>query len=105
MSEDALKNRIEELESRLDELTEQVRRVSDERDAALRELALLRGEEMGPPPRPTIDVPASESGLGVCTFCDGEGVYWVHDFEMKCKRCDGTGIAARDSAGASTDRH
>ena len=34
----------------------------------------------------------------VCTFCDGEGIYWVHDFEMVCRRCNGTGYAPGETS-------
>ena len=97
-NEERLKLQVEDLERRVAELSEQLRTVLQERDAARAELAQRRlasdrsssMDHIGPSVAPYSDVE-------VCAFCDGEGVYWVHDFEMKCTRCAGTGVAHRDS--------
>jgi len=103
-SDETLRERIDELESRVSELSQQLRRVADERDAALREVTRLRGEpSLGVAVAPA--APATDGAVVTCGFCDGEGVYWVHDFEMSCKRCDGTGYTTRVASDVSTERH
>ena len=86
-TEEQYQHRIEALEARVRELTLQLERVTSELDTARRQLeqsaesAAAARENGGSEP-----VPGS-----VCGFCDGEGIYWVHDFEMVCRRCNGTG--------------
>ena len=91
---DDITRRVSELERRVAELTEQLQIVTRERDEARRALGLARitarlsPPEHAAPPRP----PAAETTAeNRCPFCDGEGTYWVHDFEMECKRCGGSG--------------
>jgi len=73
------------LRARIAELEEQLQRVTAERDSALERLELLRGPQYG-----SLLEAVDERA---CQACQGEGVYWVHDFEMACKRCAGTGRA------------
>ena len=85
-TEEQYQHRIEALEARVRELTLQLERVTSELDAARRQIeqseeSAAARENGDPEP-----VPGS-----VCSFCDGEGIYWVHDFEMVCRRCNGTG--------------
>src|SRR4051812_36805888 len=103
-TDDTLREEIEELHTRFAELTEQLRIATEQRDVARREVARLRSEgaaldECGNDARP------ASSLVEVCAFCDGEGVYWVHDFEMQCKRCNGTGLMSKGSAEVTPDRH
>jgi hypothetical protein len=72
----------EKLRDRIAELEEQLRIVTAERDEALRTAACA---ELIEPIVP---------GVNVCGVCEGEGVFWVHDFRMDCKRCGGTGQAS-----------
>jgi hypothetical protein len=81
---------IEVLKSRVAELEVQLDRVTKQRDAAL--TAFGGGH------------PADVHDEGIeiwkptntCRYCDGEGVIWVHDFRMDCKRCGGSGITRGD---------
>jgi hypothetical protein len=96
--DEELRLQVEDLERRVAELTEQLRAVTHERDAARAELAHRRLTLDRPDfPSPVAPIERGLSDVEVCNFCDGEGVYWVHDFEMKCTRCDGTGVAHRNS--------
>lgn len=85
---DELRNEVAALAARLEAVT-------IERNEALREAELLRtggrsnASAEGSEP---IDVDPS------CEFCDGEGRYWVHDFEMVCRRCNGTGVRPEQPA-------
>jgi hypothetical protein len=103
-TDDTLREEIEELHHRIAELTEQLRLVTEQRDAARREIARLRDAAAGTAPRDA-DADASAPLVEVCGFCDGEGVYWVHDFEMQCKRCNGSGLLSKGSAEVTPDRH
>lgn len=105
-TDEQMRQQLEELRGRIAELTEQLRTVTDERDSAHREIARLREaaavpreEWVGTEPEP------SSSRLVACAFCDGDGVYWVHDFEMRCKRCDGTGYVPKGTAEDVPERH
>jgi hypothetical protein len=97
-TEETLRLQIEDLERRIAELSDRLLAVTAERDAARAEIAHRRlttdrphfKEQLAPDGQ-------SFSDIELCTFCDGEGNYWVHDFEMKCTRCDGTGLAQRPS--------
>jgi hypothetical protein len=83
------------LRARVAELEERLRIVTAERDEALVRLEAVRGARFG------VDFEVgcstgSEPELtneGDCRSCEGEGVFWVHDFRMDCKRCGGTGRA------------
>jgi hypothetical protein len=74
---------IASLQGRVAELESALRTVTLERDAA-RE-ALRRNLETD------ARAVAEERAVGSCMYCDGEGIIWVHDFRMDCKRCNGTG--------------
>jgi hypothetical protein len=94
-TEEQYKQRIEALEARVAELTLHLERVARELEEANAKLE-SRDPESPPPSAPQrLDTPAPGS---VCTFCDGEGIYWVHDFEMVCRRCNGTGYAPGEPA-------
>lgn len=103
-TDDILREEIEELHTRIAELTEQLRLATEQRDVARREISRLRNEAAVAAPRDS-ETEAVSSLVEVCGFCDGEGVYWVHDFEMQCKRCNGTGFLSRGSAEVTPDRH
>ena len=96
MSNEIERDVVDELRDRIAQLEQALERVTRERDAALRESRAVAGQaaavvrEVGPR--------AASTGGGLCAFCDGEGTYWVHDFEMKCRRCDGTGYAKQDTS-------
>lgn len=98
MSNDIQRDVVEELRDRIAQLEQELERVTAERDQARRESRAAAGQaaavvrEVGPRAR------VKSSGGGLCAFCDGEGTYWVHDFEMKCRRCDGTGYAKQDTS-------
>jgi hypothetical protein len=82
---------IEVLKARVAELEAQLVKVTKQRDQALGALGASN-----PPTAPAADDDVgTESWLpqNSCRYCDGEGVIWVHDFRMDCKRCGGTGIA------------
>jgi DnaJ-class molecular chaperone len=105
-TDDTGRQTIDELTDQIAELTEQLRTVTEERDAARHEIARMRAEC----PEPD----AGHSGLAkeptspllvACAFCEGDGVYWVHDFEMQCKRCNGTGFVPKNQAEVSPERH
>ena len=96
-TEETLRLQIEDLERRIAELADRLNAVTEERDTARAELAhwrLASGARFEERPAPDGE---SYSDTELCTFCDGEGNYWVHDFEMKCTRCAGTGLAQRPS--------
>jgi hypothetical protein len=100
---DESQRQIGELRSRVAELSEQLRIARAERDAARLELSRLLGGGTAT----TVEAARPEANLSsdlvICAFCDGEGVYWVHDFEMQCKRCNGTGSVARATDRATPD--
>jgi hypothetical protein len=82
---------LDALRSRVADLELQLRTVTKQRDAALGAL----GEGAA-------DLTTENGGDGAievwqpantCRYCDGEGILWVHDFRMDCKRCGGTGVA------------
>ena len=79
---DELRNEVAALAARLEAVT-------IERNEALREIELLRSGGRG---NAASDRQSSGDVDPSCEFCDGEGRYWVHDFEMVCRRCNGTGI-------------
>ena len=98
MANDIQREVIEELRDRIAQLEHELESVRLERDQARRESRAAAGQaaavvrEVGP------RAPINPAGHGLCSFCDGEGTYWVHDFEMKCRRCDGTGYAKQDTS-------
>lgn len=96
-TEEQYLQRIQSLEERVAELVQQVERVTRERDAALEQLG---GPRTGSAERRLQSVTPPRPG-SVCGFCDGEGVYWVHDFEMVCRRCNGTGYTPGTGSGSS----
>ena len=97
-TEETLRLQIEDLERRIAELSDRLHAVTEERDTARAELAHWRLTSDRPHFEPRLSPDGQGfSDVGLCTFCDGEGNYWVHDFEMKCTRCDGTGLAHRSS--------
>jgi DnaJ-class molecular chaperone len=104
-ADDTLRERMEELERAVAELTDRLSEVSAERDAALHELSRIRIDGIAAASEAPSSPHVSDTDLVACSFCDGEGVYWVHDFEMKCKRCDGTGYGVRVAVDAPVDRH
>ena len=65
---------IERLRARIAELEQQLRELTVEQNA---------------PPEPA---PRDED---VCPACGGDGDFWVHDFQVDCKRCGGTGRVAK----------
>lgn len=79
---------IDDLRARVSELEESLRRVMAERDVAV--AALARKHQ-------TREPSLLSNQEDVCEFCHGEGTYWVHDFEMTCKRCNGSGRVSRNS--------
>jgi hypothetical protein len=85
---DALKAQLAALETKLAKVTEQ-------RDAALAALGASQHAEHPSGERRDVDTENWEAS-NTCRYCDGEGVIWVHDFRMDCKRCNGTGIARPD---------
>lgn len=94
-TEDQYQRRIDELERQLALASEQLQAALRERDAARIELERLRsGAGAISTGVPQNARSAGEDSVETCSFCDGEGIYWVHDFEMKCTRCDGTGIVS-----------
>lgn len=92
--------RIEALEARVAELTRQLEVVTRERDEA-RSLLGAPGVVAGSPGEE--EASAASRGSS-CRFCDGEGVYRVHDFEMVCRRCNGTGRSPATPGGAESGR-
>src|SRR5262245_61366268 len=78
-------------------LEQELDRVMRERDAALRELAAAAGQAAVVARRGDTSDLGDADGTELCAFCDGEGTYWVHDFEMKCRRCEGSGYAKRQA--------
>ena len=103
-TEETLRLQIEDLERRIAELSERLCVVTHERDVARAELAHRRlATEHAAFESRALPSGQAYSDIEVCTFCDGEGNYWVHDFEMKCTRCDGTGVAHRNSHPAAPE--
>jgi len=82
---------LEVLRSRVTELEEQLKRVTRQRDAALATLGA--SHPVAQPDETPRDVAhQSWQPTNACRYCDGEGVIWVHDFRMDCKRCGGSGV-------------
>jgi hypothetical protein len=81
------------LRERVTDLEDQLRFVTLERDEAFATInairALLCGEPARLAPNDVYVSPGSKENA--CPVCEGEGILWVHDFRMDCKRCDGTG--------------
>ncbi len=89
MTDDQDREKMDEMRNEIAALAARLEAVTIERNEALREIELLRSGGRGSVSgdgHNEIDVDPS------CEFCDGEGRYWVHDFEMVCRRCNGTGI-------------
>lgn len=84
---------------------EELRAVTEERDAAYREIARLRSELAREETSAVVANDEGASRIELCAFCDGEGVYWVHDFEMQCKRCNGTGSVPKGAGSLAPERH
>ena len=83
--------RIEDLKSKIEELEQRLLAVTAERDAARRQLKERAPIGVDGSTSGSDDSEDEDSTSSTCSFCNGEGSYWVHDFEMDCKRCDGTG--------------
>lgn len=81
------------LRARVAELEEQLRRVTAERDEALARLEIHGAAQGNSTPETTL--PDEAPDANACQPCEGEGVLWVHDFRMDCKRCGGTGRVSK----------
>lgn len=95
MTDDHDREKIDELRNEVAALAARLEAVTIERNEALREIERLRsGGRLGSAGdrQDALDIDPS------CEFCDGEGRYWVHDFEMVCRRCNGTGVRPEQPA-------
>lgn len=95
MTDDQDREKIDQMRNEIAALAARLEAVTIERNEALREIELLRsGGRIGASTdgKDALDVDPS------CEFCDGEGRYWVHDFEMVCRRCNGTGVRPEQPA-------
>lgn len=95
MTDDQDREKIDELSNEVAALTARLDAVMIERNEALREIELLRSGGRG---KASANELADQDADPSCEFCDGEGRYWVHDFEMVCRRCNGTGIRPEQPA-------
>jgi len=93
-TDDQDRQEIDELRAQVAALTVRLDAMQQERDEAIREMERLRnGVRNGA----TDGREATGALDAACEFCDGEGRYWVHDFEMVCRRCGGTGIRPKQA--------
>jgi hypothetical protein len=86
---DSLKARVAELEGNLV-------RVTNQRDAALAALGASQPAEPSSGEHRDVNTENWQPSH-TCRYCEGEGVIWVHDFRMDCKRCGGSGVAREES--------
>lgn len=95
MTDDKDRNKMDELRNEIAALTARLDSVTMERNEALREIELLRS---GGRTKASGESSAALDDDPSCEYCDGEGRYWVHDFEMVCRRCKGTGVRPEQPA-------
>jgi hypothetical protein len=84
------------LKSRVAELEKSLVRVTAQRDAAIAALGATASLAAEPVAQEDDGI-ESWQPTNSCRYCDGEGVIWVHDFRMDCKRCSGTGISTSEA--------
>jgi hypothetical protein len=77
------------LRARVSELERELDRARAERDDALRVLGAARSARSTEPAHATAG-PVSDDA---CQHCEGYGSHWIHDIEMPCLKCGGTGRA------------
>jgi hypothetical protein len=74
---------IASLRSEISYLEEQLLLVTMERDEALTALEVARLRRNTGPLEPEL----LKKPDPACPYCHGEGIIWVHDFRVECKRC------------------
>ena len=93
----ATRGRVERLQAEIADLESRLQDLRAELGEALRDQDEARAQEAA-----ARQAQAQSAVLvDVCQNCDGHGTFWIHDIEMPCRDCRGTGyLTGRRATGS-----